>query len=198
MTTNNKYSRNQIDKLGNALIYLIEKMGFLPKTSLLKLVYILDEHSVKERGFPMFNLQYEIWKYGPVCQDLYIEFNDGTSLLKNYIKSSVEENITQISPVNEFNDDEFSDSDIDIMNSIVTTFSGKNTKFLVDYTHQKNSLWYTTAAKNGVLDALLKEEINSTDLKIDFSDLVSYDENKLAFYNEHLEFLNFTASLNQR
>ena len=114
MTTNNKYSRNQIDKLGNGLIYLIEKMGFLPKTSLLKLVYILDEYSVKKRGFPMFNLQYEIWKYGPVCQDLYIEFNDGASLLKEYIKSEVIENATHISPVADFNDDEFSDSDIAI------------------------------------------------------------------------------------
>ena len=52
--------------------------------------------------------------------------------------------------------------------------------------------------KNGVLEALLNEEINSTDIKIDFADLVSHDENKLAFYNDHLEFLNFTASLNQR
>ncbi|MBG6062419.1 putative phage-associated protein [Flavobacterium sp. CG_9.1] len=198
MINHNKYSRNQIDKLGNGLIYLIEKMGFLPKTSLLKLVYILDEFSVKKRGFPMFNLQYEIWKYGPVCQDLYIEFNDGTSLLKEYIKSEIIDNKTHISAVNSFNDDEFSDSDIAIFDEIVTTFSGKNTNYLVDYTHQKNSLWYTTAQKNGVLDALLKEEINATDFKIDFADLVSYDENKLAFYKDHLEFLNFTASLNQR
>jgi uncharacterized phage-associated protein len=198
MTTNNKYSRNQIDKLGNALIYLIENMGSLPKTSLLKLIYILDEHSVKKRGFPMFNLQYEIWKYGPVCQDLYIEFNDGASLLKDYIKSEVIENSTHISPVNSFNDDEFSDSDVAILDTIVTAFSGKNSNYLVDFTHQKNSLWYTTASKNGVLEALLNEEINATDYKIDFSELVAHDQNKLDFYNEHIEFLNFTASLNQR
>jgi len=179
-------------------IYLIDGMGFLPKTSLLKLVYILDEYSVKKRSFPMFNLQYEVWKYGPVCQDLYIEFSDGTSLLKDYVKSNVVENTTHITKVNSFNDDEFSDSDIDILDIIIKTFSGKNTQYLVDYTHQTNSLWYTTAAKNGVLEALLKQEVNATDIKIDFSELVSYDENKLAFYNEHLEFLNFTASLNQR
>lgn len=198
MTITNKYSRNQIDKLGNGLIYLIEKMGFLSKTSLLKLVYILDEYSVKKRGFPMFNLQYEIWKYGPVCQDLYIEFNDGASLLKDYIKSEIVNNLTQVSPISTFNDDEFSDSDIAIFEEIVAAFSGKNTNYLVNYTHQKNSLWYTTAKKNGVLEALLNEEINATDFKIDFADLVAHDENKLAFYNDHLEFLNFTASLNQR
>ncbi len=98
----------------------------------------------------------------------------------------------------DFNDDEFSDSDIAIFDEIAAKFSGKNTKYLVDFTHQTNSLWYTTAMKNGVLEALLNEEINSTDIKIDFADLVSHDENKLAFYNNHLEFLNFTASLNQR
>jgi len=198
MIINNKYSRNQINKLGNGLIYLIEKMGFLPKTSLLKLVYILDEYSVKKRGFPMFNLQYEIWKYGPVCQDLYIEFNDGASLLKDYIKSEVVDNAILVTPISTFNDDEFSDSDIAIFDEIVTTFSDKNTTYLVDYTHQKNSLWHITAKKYGVLEALLNEEINATDFKIDFADLVAHDENKLAFYNDHLEFLNFTASLNQR
>jgi len=198
MIINNKYSRNQINKLGNGLIYLIEKMGFLPKTSLLKLVYILDEYSVKKRGFPMFNLQYEIWKYGPVCQDLYIEFNDGASLLKDYIKSEFVDNAILVTPISTFNDDEFSDSDIAIFDEIVTTFSDKNTTYLVDYTHQKNSLWHITAQKYGVLEALLNEEINATDFKIDFADLVAHDENKLAFYNDHLEFLNFTASLNQR
>ena len=166
MINNNRYSRGQIDKLGNGLIYLIEKMGFLPKTSLLKLVYILDEYSVKKRCFPMFNLQYEVWKYGPVCQDLYIEFNDGASLLKDYIKSEVINNITHISPNKSFNDDEFSDSDIDIFDEIVAKFSGKNTTYLVDHTHQLNSLWYTTAKKNGVLEALLKEEKNSTRISI--------------------------------
>lgn len=198
MILNNKYSKNQIDKLGNALIYLIENMGVLPKTSLLKLVYILDEYSVKKRSFPMFNLQYEIWKYGPVCQDLYIEFSDGTTLLKDYVKAENKENSTFISVNNKFNDDEFSDSDIDILDTIISKFSGKNTQYLVDFTHQTNSLWYTTASKNGVLESLLKKEINSTNLKIDFADLISHDENKLAFYNEHLEFFNFTASLNQR
>lgn len=198
MTTNNRYSKNQIDKLGNALIYLIDKMGVLPKTSLLKLVYILDEYSVKKRSFPMFNLQYEVWKYGPVCQDLYIEFSDGTSILKDYVKSEIIQNATHISVNNTFNDDEFSDSDIDILDNIINKFSGKNTQYLVDYTHQTNSLWYTTASRNGVLESLLKHEKNSTDIKIDFSELVAHDENKLAFYNEHIEFLNFTASLNQR
>ena len=198
MTSNNKYSQNQIDKLGNGLIYLIDKMGVQPKTSLLKLVYILDEFSVKQRGFPMFNLQYEIWKYGPVCKDLISEFNDGASLLKEFIKTDIKKDPTLISPVATFNDDEFSDSDIYILDEIVKNFSGKNVKYLVNYTHQSNSLWYITAQKYGVLESLLKEERNSTDFKIDFADLVAHDENKLAFYHDHLEFLNFTASLNQR
>ena len=198
MTSNNKYSQNQIDKLGNGLIYLIEKMGTQPKTSLLKLVYILDEFSVKQRGFPMFNLQYEIWKYGPVCKDLISEFNDSPSLLKDFIKTDLKKDPTLISPIGVFNDDEFSDSDITILDEIVNKFSGKNAKYLVDYTHQSNSLWYITAQKYGVLDSLLKEERNSTDFKIDFADLVSHDENKLAFYNDHIEFLNFTANLSHR
>lgn len=198
MTINDKYSHDQIDKLGNALIYLIDKMGSLPKTSLLKLVYIIEEKSIEKRGMPFFNLDFEVWKFGPVCQNLYVEFSEEPILLKNFIKKRNIKNGFVFDKNACFNDDEFSDSDIYILDEIVKNFSGKNVKYLVNYTHQSNSLWYITAQKYGVLESLLKEERNSTDFKIDFADLVSHDENKLAFYNNHIEFLNFTANLNHR
>ncbi len=197
MTTITKYTPDQIDKLGNALIYLIEKMGFLPKTSLLKLVYIIEEKSIEKRSMPFFNLDFEIWQFGPVCQDLYVEFSEEPTILKNYIKKKNSINGFVFDKVADFNDDEFSDSDIHLMDEILNEFSGLNSKELVSYTHRENSLWYNTAKENGVLELLLNEEMPTTNLKINFEDLIKSEPSKLDFYKEHKEFLNFVSSLKQ-
>lgn len=197
MTINNKYSHDQIDKLGNALIYLIEKMGSLPKTSLLKLVYIIEEKSIEKRSMPFFNLDFEVWKFGPVCQNLYVEFTEEPTMLKDYIKKRNTRNGFVFDKKNHFNDDEFSDSDISLMDEIINEFSGANCNDLVEYTHRENSLWYNTAKENGVLELLLNEEIPTTNLKINFEELIKNEPSKLEFYHEHKEFLNFVSSLKQ-
>ena len=197
MTINNKYSHDQIDKLGNALIYLIEKMGSLPKTSLLKLVYIIEEKSIEKRSMPFFNLDFEVWKFGPVCQNLYVEFTEEPTILKDYIKKRNTRNGFVFDKNSSFNDDEFSDSDISLMDEIINEFSGANCNDLVEYTHRENSLWYNTAKANGVLELLLNEEIPTTNLKINFEELIKNEPSKLEFYHEHLEFLNFVSLLKQ-
>lgn len=197
MTLNNKYSHDQIDKLGNALIYLIEKMGSLPKTSLLKLVYIIEEKSIEKRSMPFFNLDFEVWKFGPVCQNLYVEFTEEPTMLKEYIKKRNTRNGFVFDKKSSFNDDEFSDSDISLMDEIINEFSGANCNDLVEYTHRENSLWYITAKENGVLELLLNEEIPTTNFIINFEELIKDEPSKLEFYHEHKEFLNFVSSLKQ-
>ncbi|MFN8325354.1 MAG: Panacea domain-containing protein [Flavobacteriaceae bacterium] len=197
MTINNKYYHEQIDKLGNALVYLIEQMGSLPKTSLLKLVYIIEEKSIEKRSMPFFNLDFEVWKFGPVCQNLYVEFTEEPTILKEYIKKRNTRNGYVFDKVTNFNDDEFSDSDIALMDEIIKEFSGANCNDLVEYTHRENSLWYNTAKENGVLELLLSEELPTTNIKIDFTELIKNEPSKLDFYNEHKEFLSFVSSLKQ-
>lgn len=197
MTSNTKYYHEQIDKIGNALVYLIEKMGALPKTSLLKLVYIIEEKSIEKRSMPFFNLDFEVWKFGPVCQNLYVEFTEEPTILKNYIKKKNIRNSSVFETISPFNDDEFSDSDIVLMDEVINEFSGANCNDLVEYTHRENSLWYNAAKENGVLELLLSEELPTTNIKIDFTQLIKDEPSKLDFYNEHKEFLSFVSSLKQ-
>ena len=147
--------------------------------------------------FTFFNLDFEIWQFGPVCQDLYVEFSEEPTILKNYIKKKNSINGFVFDKVADFNDDEFSDSDIHLMDEILNEFSGLNSKELVSYTHRENSLWYNTAKENGVLELLLNEEMPTTNLKINFEDLIKSEPSKLDFYKEHKEFLNFVSSLKQ-
>ncbi|MBU2928025.1 SocA family protein [Winogradskyella psychrotolerans] len=182
-----KLSNDQIDKVGNSIIYLSEKIGELSKTKALKLIYILDELSIKKSGIPFFNLKYKVWKFGPVSEEIFIDLSSETTLLKNYIERTSEEGVTVIKPIVEFNDDEFSDNDIDLLNFVIEQFGDKTAKDLVYYTHRKNSPWHNTAKENSVLELLEKEEINNTELLIDMASLINHDERKKVVYSDFIE-----------
>jgi len=46
------YSRSDIEKIGNAIIYLAERIPDLSKTKLLKLLYLLEETFAKKYQLP--------------------------------------------------------------------------------------------------------------------------------------------------
>lgn len=183
-----RLAKDQIDKIGNALIYLSDKLGDLSKTKALKLIYILDELSIKKSGIPFFNLKYKVWKFGPVSEEIFIDLSSDTALLRDYIAKSSDNDSTVIKPLKGFSDDEFSDNDIELMDFVIENFGSKSAKELVQYTHRPNSPWYVTASRNAVLDLLEKEEINNTEFLVDMRILIDHDERKKALYNDFLDF----------
>lgn len=177
----------QIDKIGNTLIYLSERLDNLSKTKALKLVYILDELSIIKSGIPFFNLKYKVWKFGPVSEEIFIDLSEEPTILKDYINTSSVDKRTIIEPIAAFNDDEFSDNDIDLLNLVINEFGEKSAKELVNYTHRPNAPWHNAAVKNSVLELLNNEQINNTELVIDMGSLVSHDERKTSIYNDYIE-----------
>ncbi|WP_019038362.1 Panacea domain-containing protein [Psychroflexus tropicus] len=182
-----RLSNTQIDKVGNAIVYLSNKIPNLSKTKALKLIYILDELSIKKSGIPYFNLKYKVWKFGPVSEEIFIDLSSETTLLKKYIERSSDEGTTIIRPISDFNDDEFSDNDIDLLDFVVERFGQQTAKELVSYTHRKTSPWYNTALENSVLQLLESEEINNTEILIDMGLLVSHDDRKKMVYDDYQE-----------
>jgi len=180
-----KFNVEQLDKIGNTVIYLADRIPQLSKTKLLKLLYILDEISIKKSGIPILNLKYKVWKFGPVSEELFIELSSDSSLLEKFINRDNEGNHI-VSKV-KFNDDEFSENDIDLLNYVIEKYGNKTAKELVSYTHRVNSPWYITAKQNSVLELLENESINNTEYLIDMGMIVSHDERKLEIYSEYIE-----------
>lgn len=179
--------QEQIDKIGNAIIYLTKKMGPTSKTKILKLLYKLDEISIKDSGIPFFNLDYKAWRFGPVEPNIYIDLSDGPNILSNYIKIEDKDCMKLISPIKDFDDFEFSDYNIDLMDKFIRRYKDKRAEDLVNLTHEKGSPWWKTAKENNVLVQLLNGEINSTDFKIDLSRLVNKDARKKSIYENYTE-----------
>lgn len=182
-----KFNKTQLEKIGNTVVYLSDNISQLSKTKLLKLLYILDEISIKKNGIPFLNLKYKVWKFGPVSEELFIDLSSETKLLENYIEKNSEDGVNFVVAKTEFNDDEFSDNDIELMDFVIDKFGNKSAKELIAYTHRVNSPWHNTAKQNEVLELLENESINSTEYLIDMSQLISHDERKKDIYSDFIE-----------
>jgi len=188
--TNNKYfqlTTEQLDKVGNAMVFLSERIPAIQKTKMLKLLYLLDEFSIKKSGIPFFNLQYKAWKLGPVAGEIFIELADKSFRFGKYIDIQNAENGTVIFPKSDFCDDEFSDNDIDLLEDIVKRFRTASVKQLINYTHRPNTPWRIAVEENGVYEKLQQGLINNTEIVIDMSCLVNGDERKKSIYLHYIE-----------
>ena len=178
--TYTQYNEAQLNKIGNTAIYLSERIPNLSKTKFLKLLYILDELSIKQSGIPFLNLDYKVWKFGPVAEPIFIDLSSEMSLLAPFIKSNQKGHLSA-------KDDEFSDNDIELLDEVIKSFGNKTAKELVAYTHNEESLWNKTAKENKVLNLLENETINSTNLYLNLADLVANDPRKKAIYEDYIE-----------
>ena len=182
-----KFNEIQLEKIGQTVVYLSKNIPQLSKTKLLKLLYILDEISIKRSGIPFLNLKYKVWKFGPVSEELFIDLSSEPQLLGRYIEKNSEDGVHYVVPAVDFNDDEFSDNEIELMDLVINKFGTQTGKDLVSYTHRTNSPWYNTAKDNDVLELLENEIINNTQYLIDMGQLISHDERKTAIYSAFIE-----------
>ncbi len=183
------YDPQKREKLGNTLVYLCNHVLNPTKTKLLKLLYILDEVSLKRTGIPFLDLEYKVWKYGPVEKELFVDLQD-PMIFSDFLRR-VTDSITLKKVLEakvEFNDDEFTDSDIEILEEIATKFKNKTAKELSDITHKPSGPWYKVAKKNGLLELLEKEKLNTTEHTIDLSEIVKHDEDLQQVYYAYKEF----------
>lgn len=187
-----KFSPDSKAKIGNAIIYIANHTGKLSKTKLLKLLYIMEYTMVRKYHAPFLAVPYEVWKWGPVQKDLFADLSDNLFLMKDYISAYFSENRKYFKAKAEFNDDEFSQLEISVMNEVLEEYGKKTAQQLEHILHQPNSLWYRAAEKNNVLNAFNDGTCNNTDIKIDFSDLLSSPEDK----EEYIENLAIQRTAN--
>lgn len=190
------YTREEIAKLGNALVFMTERLGSLSKTKLLKLVYLLQETSVRRHGLPFFNMPFTVWKFGPVAEDLFVDLSEEQPvLLADYLRCESRDCMTFVHARRGFQDDEFSDNEIALLEDVTQTYRNFSAEQLVAHTHRNGSLWHQTAREQGVLTYLEQGLMNRTDFEIDFGRLLADAPQKQHIYQDQLAYLEQTRSL---
>lgn len=184
-------SKDEIEKLGQAIIYIAKNTPNLSKTKILKLIYLMDEISIKKYGIPIFNINYKVWQAGPVNVELFSTLSDGEGILiEKYFEVSNDLN-GYIKPKVEFSDDEFTENEMGILNLVIESFGAKTAFELVDICHKRDSLWYKISFENGLLEAFENKQITSTDYTIDFSEYLG-DVSLQNRYKDYTEFVQLS------
>lgn len=204
------FYRVQREKLGNILIYISDRTksnkGVYPSlTKVLKLLYLIDETSVKKSGVPITWLDYYAWKRGPVASDVYFEVErlkkkqviDTDLTLDDFITSDTQEHksskYTSITPKKEFNDRIFSKYEMNVINEVLKKYGKKKAQDLEDETHKEGTL-YDSAVKNNNLQTVFKIKGDSK-VVIEFIHLIENDPLRLLAYKSAYESLTFDEEL---
>lgn len=188
------------EKAFNALVYFAERIKLLYLTKAIKLLYMADEQAIKETGVPITWLDYKAWKFGPVPEDVYnkvkqvdnlqkLENGDGTiySLKVSDPPADLPEGLV-LNPVKPFNDDEFSDYEIGVLQAVVDKYGKLTSEQLVGMLHQEGTLWHKVVQANN-LQQQFELKSNRSDYVIEFTNLLDTDYKKAAFevaYQSHL------------
>lgn len=204
------FYRIQKEKLGNILIHIADKTKsnkdvYPSLTKVLKLLYLIDETSVKETGVPITWLDHYAWKRGPVATDVYFEVErlkkknviDKDLSLNEYISAESKEHrsskYTCIIPKKAFNNRIFSKYEMAIIEEVLKKYGDKTAKELEDETHKKGTL-YEKAVKNNSLDTVFSIKGDSKVI-LEFIHLIEKDPLKLLAYKSAYEALAFDEEL---
>lgn len=192
-------TKNQIDKIGNSIVYLGKtgNVSELTKTKLLKLLFLLEQKSIQDYGKPFFGVDFKIWQFGPVAPPLFEGLTDvEDKFLNEFI---IKNQFDEYEGKKEFNDDQFSDNDITILEWAVGFARHKTAEDLVKYTHSSESLWRRGAIKHDVYEKFLRKEETYTNFNIDFTLLFENqpDSYLLERYKSALENFEFSKKYNE-
>lgn len=175
------------EKVGNLMVYLADRLKPLYHTKLIKLLYLIDEAAVKDRGIPITWLDYKVWQHGPVAPETYY-IKCGGETFKDFVSAKKVDNGFVIEPVTSFYDGDFSEYDFDIIDGVIAEYGNWKPSDLVTLTHQPDSLWNKTKKEYNIDFS----EYNISDYSLDFKKLIN-DEIKLDNYEGARDVMLFNS-----
>ncbi len=126
----------------NLILHLASEIENINITKLLKLLYLVDERAMIELGVRITWQNYSVWKNGPVLAELYndLKYNKPEKLFQ-YIETKETKNGTIILPKKKAALGCFSISELNLINSVVNDYKNKSANWLVNFLHEKGTLW---------------------------------------------------------
>lgn len=181
-------------KTSQLILYLAKNIDNLYITKLLKLLYIIDEKSTSETGIPVTWLDYNVWQYGPVNPELHnmLTFQKEGELFD--VVNTFNNDYGQIvKPISEFDDGEFSDYEMELIDKVIETYGRLSSNQLVNILHEEGSLWDKEVKKHNLEIPFRDEETTTSPFKINFEDLLEDSPLKKHIFKsakENYKFIN--------
>lgn len=183
-----KLSGESRDRLGNIMVYIARSAERPSKTKALKLLYLMEERWVLLTHTPFTGLPFEVWQHGPVEKDVFVDLSDGPVLLRGYVEMRRgADGASYMAALRDFDEDEFSESELRMMGDVMRRHGGKTARQLVAETHKESSLWYREAREHGLLEDFKSSLRNSSNVEMDFTKMLAPCD--AAFYTESMDAL---------
>ena len=144
------FSETSRVRLGNAVMFIASRARYPYKTEILKLLYLMEERMVQLYHIPLLSIPYSVWRLGPVSVDVFEELSDGPVLLSDFVTLQFNGQGIRVIPSKDFDEDEFSDAELQVMREIMEKYGEMNSEQLIELTHKEGSLWQETAKEYGI------------------------------------------------
>lgn len=181
------------EKNGALLAYIAEKTPEIHLRKLLKIVYLIDEKFMEERGFPLTWFNYFAWEKGPVAPEVYAvkvgAFSEYVICKKNKENKNIVTPVLQHDYLIGKQMEAYSQYEKEIIDSVIDDYCDKTADELSDITHQKNTLWSKIVKEKNV-----KFVDGKSDVEIPLNSLNDGDEEKTTVYEEALDYMQFCNS----
>lgn len=202
------FRRINNNKIGNVLNYFASQIDYLSMTKTLKLLYILDETSIKETGTPVTWLDYKVWENGPVAIDVYNEIKHKEvfcyqgkelSLLQSIQlekKFNPDRNSEEVflKPNGNFDETIFNRYELKLLETIVFKYGNWNAAELINFLHEEGSLWHKMVSEHNLINHF--EQIGKrTNHSIEFNDLLEDNPVLQMAAKSSFEALSFQESI---
>lgn len=133
------------NRLINAVVFFAEHTRYCGKIKLFKLLYLLDFEHFRKTGRSVTGAEYSAWKFGPVPEPLYEEWDQPEEDFANAIEITSEPVIDYVRqtaiPKVAFDDREFTARQIRIMESLAEQYRDTRAPEMIDVTHAENGAW---------------------------------------------------------
>ena len=170
-------------------MYIAAHAKYPYKTEVLKLLYLMEERMVQKYHVPMLSIPYSVWRLGPVSVDVFEELSDGPVLLADFVTLQFNGQGIRITPSREFDEDEFSDAELEVMAEVMEKYGDMNSDQLIAETHREGSLWFETAKEHGLLEDFDQKRANTSSVIIDMARFLSPADRE--YYEETRELHEF-------
>ena len=202
------FRRINNDKISNILNYFASQIDYLSMTKTLKLLYILDETSIKETGTPVTWLDYKVWENGPVAIDVYNEIKHQEvfcyqgkelSLLHSIQlekKFNTDRNSEEVflKPNGDFDNTIFNRYELNLLETIVFKYGNWNATELINFLHEEGSLWHKMVSEHNLINHF--QQIGKrTNHSIEFNDLLENNPILQMAAKSSFEALSFQESI---
>lgn len=181
------------DKNGVLLAYIANNIPDIHLRKILKIIYLMDEHFMRMRGFPLTWFDYYAWAKGPVASEVYDIKNGAFGNFVSYHRGEGEKRIVNLIPdVGKRLKESFSKSETIEIDRLIEAYGACTADELSDLTHVEDSLWSKAVADNRLL---FDEDNKTSDCPIRLEWLFSDSDWKAAAYKDARWSMEFQARL---